>query len=145
MKKIAMIGLLFASFYSMASVDYQSKYEDAQERLADLKHRLYEERTKNIELNKEYTNLQTLKKLAKKYENKAISLVSKPYQAKFTQYYDLLRTYKNEDHTFRNNKLFNQYTIINFDALKTYVSTRLTEVTIDNNNTVYINGEKLVK
>lgn len=145
MKKIAMIGLLFASFYSMASVDYQSKYEDAQEKLAELNHKLYEERTKNIELNKDYTKVQSLKELAKRYENKAINLVSVPYQTKFTQYYDLLRTYKNEDHTFRNNKLFNQYTLLNFNAFKPYVLNRLTEVTIDRNNTVYINGEKLVK
>ena len=143
MKKIIYLLLIFSSV-SFAT-DYEEKYNEAKERLTKLNHKLYEERTKNIELNKEYSKIAPLRILEKKYRYYAVDYVADGYKKKFKDYYDLLRTYKNEQHTFRNNTLFNDYTLLNFNLLKEYALPKLTEVTVDRNNTVFINGERLVK
>ena len=143
MKKLAVL-LLLVSNVSFAT-DYEAKYNEAQQRLTELNHKLYYERTKNIALNKEYAKLQPLRKLEKEYRNYAVDYVSDGYKKKFKDYYDLLRTYKTEHHTFKNNILFNTYTLMNFPLIRDYATSKLSEVTVDRNNTVYINGEKLVK
>ena len=136
--------LLLCSSLSFAT-DFEAKYNEAQQRLTELKHKLYQARTKNIALNKEYAKIQPLRNLEKRYRNYAIDYVSDGYIKKFKDYYDLLRVYKNEHHNLKNNALAMQYTLLNFPLIRDYATSRLSEVTVDRNNTVYINGEKLVK
>lgn len=143
MKKLIPLLLIFSSV--SFAVDYEEKYNEAKKRLTELNHKLYEERTKNIALNKDYQKLQPLRAFEKKYRNYAVSYVADGYKKKFKDYYDLLRTYKTEHHTFLNNVLFNQYTLMNFPLIRKYATENLSEVTVDRYNTVFINGEKLVK
>ena len=143
MKKVIPL-LLLVSTLTFAT-DYQAKYNEAKERLTKLNQRLHTLRTKNISLNKEYQKIAPLRNLEKKYRYYAVDSVSDGYKKKLTDYYNLLRTYKDEHHTLINNNLFNQYTLMNFKLLVEYSTSRLSEVTVDRNNTVYINGEKLVK
>lgn len=143
MKQLIVLLLLFSTVGF--ATDFEAKYNEAQKRLTELNHKLYIERTKNIALNKEYAKIQPLRNFEKRYRYYTVDYVSDDYKKKFKDYYDLLRTYKTEHHTFLNNILFNTYTLMNFPLIREYATSKLSEVTVDRNNTVYINGEKLVK